>query len=981
MRRLRMASGLVLAMIVLLGGSSVADAQWTALANPFPSGFTEHCLLLTDGTLMCHEYNTNKWHRLKPDINGSYQNGSWDVPGFTVADMPNGTDPAVPACAGGCVYRPLFYASAVLADGRVVVIGGEYINLSTVWSNIGFLYDPVANTWSSQITVPAGFVGSNGAGTGGIGDAQSIVLKNGTMLLATTAGTDIASFDPTTLTFTALAPTSKDDINDQENWSILPDGKVLTVDSRIVQRSETYDPATNAWEPALDTQVNLADVGGGTKNSSEVGPGVLRPDGTIIYFSGTNSGLNSVYDTSTGTWTAAPAAANFPISSGTNHYAVADGPASLLPDGNVLVMASPVTPTGVFNTPSHFYEFNGSTLNSVADSPNAASFVSYQGRFLLLPTGEVLLTAYNQCPCTGGVAAAADVQLYSNGGGPQDAWRPVITSAPATVVGGNTYPISGEQFNGFSEGASYGDDAQMATNYPLVRIVNHATGHVFYARTHGHSRMGVEPVGSSEIVTTQFDAPAAMESGPSDLVVVTNGIPSEPVVINDVDLTIAKTHSPALFTQGDAGDTFTITVGNRGVASTTGTVTVVDTLPPSLTATAMSGLGWSCNVGTLTCTNANPLGPGGTYPAITLTVAVAGNAPILVTNTATVFGGGEASTINVTENDTASDNVNVRQHTTTTVQTATQDYHDDVTLTAAVAPAGVAGSVAFRIDGAPVGTGTYNSGTGAASLVYNVAVASGSHTIRADFTSSDPLYLDSFGTNVLNVTLEETTTTYTGPTVIANGLSVTLSGVLKEDGIVPIAGRTLTFTLGTGGSAQTCSGVTGASGTASCTINPVAQPLGPGVVAAQFAADPYYRSSSDSAATILFAFLANGAFAVGDLSALGNPVTFWSSQWSGKNALSGGSAPSAFKGFANHTAEPPACVGGWTSQNGGNSPNPPGTVPSYMGVIVPTAVGKSGPNVSGDIVKIVVVQTSPGYGPNPGHEGTGQLVATYCVRP
>ena len=128
MERPRLASSLVLAAIALLGWSSIAGAQWTGLANAFPSGHAEHCLLLTDGTVMCHEYNTNRWHRLKPDINGSYQNGSWDVPGFTVADMPNGND-ATFGCVN-CVYRPLFFASAVLADGRVVVIGGEYINLS-----------------------------------------------------------------------------------------------------------------------------------------------------------------------------------------------------------------------------------------------------------------------------------------------------------------------------------------------------------------------------------------------------------------------------------------------------------------------------------------------------------------------------------------------------------------------------------------------------------------------------------------------------------------------------------------------------------------------------------------------------------------------------------------------------------------------------------------------------------------------------------
>ena len=104
----RLRSGV--ALIVLVGWSSIASAQWTPLANAFPSGFAYTCLLLTDGTVMCHEYNTNRWHRLNPDINGSYQNGSWDVPGFTVADMPNGNDPSF-----GCVNCP--YHAAVLRVG------------------------------------------------------------------------------------------------------------------------------------------------------------------------------------------------------------------------------------------------------------------------------------------------------------------------------------------------------------------------------------------------------------------------------------------------------------------------------------------------------------------------------------------------------------------------------------------------------------------------------------------------------------------------------------------------------------------------------------------------------------------------------------------------------------------------------------------------------------------------------------------------
>jgi len=518
------------AVVVLgcLALAPVARAQWTGLANAFPSGFASTCLLLTDGTVMCHEYNTNRWHRLKPDINGSYQNGSWDVPGFTVADMPNGNDPSF-GCVN-CTYRPLYFASAVLPDGRVVVIGGEYNNLVFVKTNIGFLYDPVANSWSQQLT--------EAFGGGQIGDSSGIVLEDGTFLLAEgkpnvlSMPGNVESLYLTTSppSFTALNPTGKlaGASNNQENWNILYDGRILTVNSFVASSFEIYDPVANTWGNSGPTPVNLADTGPGTVNSKEVGPAVLRPDGTLIAFSGTNSGQNAVYNTATGTWAATGSAGDFPVGPGASHYAVADGPASLLPNGNVLVMASPVYPTkppGVFNRPSHFFEFDGTNLTQVADSPNAASFISYQGRMLLLPSGEVLLTAYNQ-------SATADVQLYSNGGAPQDAWRPVITTAPCDVVAGNTYSISGTLFNGFSEGASYGDDAQMSTNYPLVRIINQATGHVFYARTHDHSRMGVELVGSSEIITTQFDVPLDLESGPSDLIVVANGIPSLPTQVN-----------------------------------------------------------------------------------------------------------------------------------------------------------------------------------------------------------------------------------------------------------------------------------------------------------------------------------------------------------------------------------------------------------------------------------------------------------------
>ena len=94
---------------------------------------------------------------------------------------------------------------------------------------------------------------------------------------------------------------------------------------------------------------------------------------------------------------------------------------------------------------------------------------------------------------------------------------------------GSTYGISGTQFNGLSQAAAVGDELNAATNYPLVRITNAATGHVVYARTHGHSSMGVAT--GNTLVATQFDVPATADTGPGSLVVVANGIASAPVSV------------------------------------------------------------------------------------------------------------------------------------------------------------------------------------------------------------------------------------------------------------------------------------------------------------------------------------------------------------------------------------------------------------------------------------------------------------------
>jgi len=262
-------------------------------------------------------------------------------------------------------------------------------------------------------------------------------------------------------------------------------------------------PNKGGWVSAGGTIVKLADTNGDNSGSHEMGPQVLRPDGTV--FAAGATGATAIYDTKHRFWTVGP---SFPNVTGQGQFDVADGPASILPDGNVLVAASP----GVFQKPTHMFEFDGNTLTRVADPPNAQDQSSYFGFMVALPTGEILFTT-----------GSSDIEIYSPAGTFKEPWRPTIEQGPFTLVHDETYQVYGRLFNGRSGGSAYGDDYQAATNYPLVRITNLATGHVFYCRTFNPE--SITPANDGR-VHTNFTVPSNIELGDSQVEVVTNGIPS-----------------------------------------------------------------------------------------------------------------------------------------------------------------------------------------------------------------------------------------------------------------------------------------------------------------------------------------------------------------------------------------------------------------------------------------------------------------------
>ena len=98
--------------------------------------------------------------------------------------------------------------------------------------------------------------------------------------------------------------------------------------------------------------------------------------------------------------------------------------------------------------------------------------------------------------------------------------EPVHRLTPAR----NSVLLYGTKFNGLSQANAYGDDAQMATNYPIVKLTNESTRHVIYARTHDHSTMAVGYTGTTY---THVDLPPNMERGLTLLQVIANGIASQ----------------------------------------------------------------------------------------------------------------------------------------------------------------------------------------------------------------------------------------------------------------------------------------------------------------------------------------------------------------------------------------------------------------------------------------------------------------------
>jgi hypothetical protein len=460
----------------------VDEGIWTKVTTTAPHANHGVMLLLSDGSVICHsnsggaDGNGLLWDKLTPDASGSYINGTWT----STAPM---------------LDTRLFFSSQVLKDGRVYVAGGEY----GTGLQKAEVYDPVANTWTA-----APSPGVN------ISDANSEILEDGRIMQALVAGTLKGNqiYNPATNTFTA-GPSCLG-IHNESAWIKLPDNSILFVD-RLSTSSERYIPATNTWVADATVPVSLYDSFG-----DETGGAVLLPDGRAFFLAA--QGASALYTpsgtSSPGTWAVGP---TLPNSTG-----APDAPMAMMANGKVLCAVSPAPTSSatLFIPPTYFYEFdylsNSFTQVHAPGGGMSLNIACYQTNFLDLPDGSVMY-AQNQS------SASSDYYIYKPAGAQTASGKPIISALTQTSC--TAYQLSGTQFNGISQGANYGDDWQMSTNYPVIRLTNGTN--VYYCRTFNWNSTGVRRGNLADSV--QFALPAGLPIATYSLVVTANGIASDPI--------------------------------------------------------------------------------------------------------------------------------------------------------------------------------------------------------------------------------------------------------------------------------------------------------------------------------------------------------------------------------------------------------------------------------------------------------------------
>ena len=309
-------------------------------------------------------------------------------------------------------------------------------------------------------------------------------------------------------------------------------------------------------------------------------------------------------------------------------------------------------------------------------------------------------------------------------------------------------------------------------------------------------------------------------SGGGDITPANNSDANSTTITAPADLSVTKTHV-GIFAQGQVGAQYTITVKNAaggGPVFAGNTVTVVDTLPTGLTATAMSGPGWTCDLPTLTCTRSDALGAGSSYFAITLTVNVAANATSTLVNSVAVSGGGETNTTNNSATDSttilASADLTVsKSHVGNFAQGQSGAAYSIVVSNAAGGGPVFAGNTVTVVDTLPTGlTAAAMSGTGWTCVVATVTCTR-SDTLAAGTSYPTITLTVNVALNAGSPLLNSVTVSGGGETNLANNTATDSTAVTQPPDLTIAKSHAGNFTQGQNGAQYSITVSAAASGT------------------------------------------------------------------------------------------------------------------------------------------------------------------------
>ena len=450
------------------------------------------------------------WMRLSPDVTGDYSSGTWR---FTAPmSMPR-----------------LFFASNIVRDTRLIVIGGEYsgIGLQANWTRTGEAYDPATDTWAPIAPHPEAQFGDD-----------PTILLDGDRILAGSL------FSRNTWIYHYLddsweekpIPKVYNDRSDEETWVKLPGGRILNYDlfqSISIsdgQFAEIFDPVVNAWQsvsPSDGTaagfipQLSASQIGFELGGALQTPRRMKRRNGSEEVFYIGATGHTAIYNPARNQWRSGP-----DILGDANgikgFFGADDAPAAALPTGQIIFAADAGPIRGTFLPPTRLFIYDPelniiSQLSTPFDS-HLNTIAAYETRLLVLPTGQILY----------GDMLSAEMWMFTGDGTAPAALRPKVDDVVLGPAGSGSFTVIGRALNGASSGSSYGDDVESDENFPIVYLTT-KDGSVVYATTSYWSNTDIGKKGAH---TVDFTLPENLAADRYQLFVSGAGISSKPFCIN-----------------------------------------------------------------------------------------------------------------------------------------------------------------------------------------------------------------------------------------------------------------------------------------------------------------------------------------------------------------------------------------------------------------------------------------------------------------